>query len=38
MVAALLRTLLKVLKTAPITIAAKTPMKLTGSTFFINSG
>ena len=37
MVAALLRTLLKVLNTAPITIAAKIPMKLLGSTL-INSG
>ena len=37
-VAALFKTLLKVLKTAPITMAAKTPTKLKGRTFFINSG
>ena len=34
-VAALFNTLLNVLKTAPITIAAKTPTKLNGNTFLI---
>ena len=38
MVAALFNTLLKVLNTAPIIIAANTPTKPIGSTFFTNSG
>ena len=38
MVAELLSTLLNVLKTAPITIAAKIPTKLAGKTFLIISG
>ena len=37
-VAALFKTLLKVLKTAPMIIAANTPTKPIGNTFLTNSG